>query len=320
MMNIRKTLRIIAAALIIILIGYFYFLEFKKNWVSIQNFKLIVNFYYLIIALFFYLFSYFLETFIWQVCINKHLGRHELNFPQSIAVVNASGLFKYLPGRIWTYATQLLWLKKYDISKSIILYVNLICILGSLSVSLYLGLIYLALYTNLISLKVIVLLAVALILFNAVYIIWNSLLMNKLIALAGRLFKKEIPLLYESKALIIFIQCVYLCSWALMGFGGYFLAKGIGLDIPSGGMFAILASMSLSWLIGYFAVISPGGLGIREGVMLLMLNNIVNPQTALIFPILSRGMYLISEALLGLLALSLGIKYKVFSTRKTTAD
>jgi uncharacterized membrane protein YbhN (UPF0104 family) len=82
-------------------------------------------------------------------------------------------------------------------------------------------------------------------------------------------------------------------------------------------MFAILASMSISWFIGSLAIISPGGLGIREGTMLLMLNNIVNIQTALIFPILSRVMYLVAEALLGLAALALGIKYKIFSSRKT---
>ena len=317
MLNIRKTLRIIAAVLIIILIGYFYSLEVWKNWASLQNFKLSINIYYLIIALSLYLFSYLIETYIWQFCINKHLGRHELNFLQSIAVVNASGLFKYLPGRIWTFTAQLAWLKKYDISKPIILYVNLICIAGSIIVSLYLGLIYLALYTNLIGVKVIIILSIALILLNAAYIAWNSQLMNKLIVLAERLLKKEIQPLKNSRSLVLFIQFVYMCSWTLMGFGGYFLAKGIGLDIPYGSMFAILASMSISWFIGSLAIISPGGLGIREGTMLLMLNNIVNIQTALIFPILSRMMYLLAEALLGLAALALGIKYKIFSSGKT---
>ena len=316
MLNIRKTLRILVALSIIILIGFFYSLEVRKNWASLQNFKLVINIYYLIISLSSYLLSYLLETYIWKVCINKHLGRPELNFLKSIAVVNASGLFKYLPGRIWTYTAQLFWLKKYNISKPIILYVNLICILGSVIVSLYLGLVYLALYTNLMSKTAIILSSVVLMLSNIAYIAWNSAFMNKLIKLTNRLLKKEIEPLTESKSLILFIQFVYMCSWALMGFGGYFLAKGIGLDIEFTSIFALLASMSLSWLIGYFAIITPGGLGVREGVMLLMLNNIVNVQTALIFPLLSRLMYLVAEALLGLTALSLGIKYNVFSSQK----
>lgn len=320
MLNTGKTLRMIAAAVIIVLIGYFYSLEIEKNWASIRNFKLVVNIYYLLSALSFYLLSYLLETYIWQVCINKYLGRHELNFSESFAVVNSSGLLKYLPGRVWTYTAQLVWLKKYGISKSIILYVNLICILGSLIVSLYLGLIYLALYTDLLGITMIILSSAVLVACNIAYITWNSLLMNKLIALAGRLFKKDIQPLVNAKSLVLYIQFIYICSWSLMGVGGYSLAKGIGLDIPSGSMFAVLASMSLSWLIGYFAIIFPGGLGVREGVMLLMLTGIVHVRTALIFPVLSRFMYLISEALLGVTALTLGIKYNVFSSRKTTID
>jgi hypothetical protein len=308
----------IAAVVIIALIGFFYSLEIEKNWASIQNFKLVVNIYYLLGALSFYLLSYLLETYIWQVCINKYLGRHELNFLKSFAVVNSSGLLKYLPGRVWTYTAQLVWLKKYGISKSIILYVNLICILGSLIVSLYLGLVYLALYSDLMGIMTIILLSAVLVLCNIAYIIWNSALVNKLVTAAGKLFNKEIQPLLNAQALIFYIQFIYICSWSLMGFGGYFLAKGIGLDIPFGSMFAVLASMSLSWLIGYFAFISPGGLGVREGVMLLMLSGIVDVRTALIFPILSRLMYLISEALLGLTAFSFGVKYAVFASKKTT--
>jgi uncharacterized membrane protein YbhN (UPF0104 family) len=74
--------------------------------------------------------------------------------------------------------------------------------------------------------------------------------------------------------------------------------------------------MSLSWVAGYLAVITPGGLGVREGTMLVMLLNVVDTRTALIFPIVSRFMYLISEALLGLTALFIGMKYKVFSSKQ----
>ncbi len=317
-LNIRKAPKIIAAALIILAIGYFYSLEVRRNWASLQNFEVKINAIYLIIAMCFYLLSYLSETFIWQVCMNNYLGGRRLNFPQSVAVVNSSGLLKYLPGRIWTYAAQLVWLKKYNISKSAILYVNLICILGSVIVSLYLGLIYLAFYTDFMTGRTIVFIFVILILFNFAYIAWNSFLMNKLIALAGRLVRKEIQLLSDSKSLSAFIQLIYMISWSLMGFGGYFLAGGIGLNIQYDETAAILASMSISWLTGYIAVISPGGLGIREGMMLVMLNGIVETRIALIFPLLSRFMSLIAEALLGIAAFLFGIKYNVFSNTKTT--
>lgn len=272
------------------------------------------------ISFFLFLLSFLLETYIWKVCINKHLRRRELTFLKSLIIVNASGILKYLPGRIWTYMAQLLWLKKYNIPNTVILYVNVICLLGALAVSAYLGLIYVAVYTTLMSRNVIIVSFVALILFNAAYITWNSLLINTLVRIVGRLLKKEIKPLNDSKLLILFIQFIYACSWSLTGLSGYFLAKGIGLTILFNDIFAILASMSLSWVVGYVSIITPGGLGIREGMMLLMLNNIVSIQTALIFPILSRILYLIAEAVLGLMALLCGIKYKVFSSEKACSE
>lgn len=319
-MKTVKTVKTIALIAIIFLIAYFYFLEFRINWTELTKFRLIIRMHYLIAAFSLCLLAYLLETFIWKICMNKHLGRHELTFNKSIAVVNASGLLKYLPGRIWMYTAQLLWLKKYGISKAIIFYANLICVLGSVIVSLYFGLIYLALYTHVMSKKAIVLSFIVLILSNTAYIAWNSMLMNKLITFVNKLLKKDIRPLKSSGSLLLFIQAIYMCSWLLTGFSGYFLAKGIGLPVAVTGIFALLASMSLSWVAGYFAVISPGGLGIREGVMLVMLNNVVNVQTALIFPLVSRVMYLIAEALLGLTALLLGMKYNIFSSKERATD
>jgi uncharacterized membrane protein YbhN (UPF0104 family) len=319
-LNAKKTLRITASVLVIALVGYFYSMEVARNWSAIGNFKVAVNVYFLFISLCLCLLSYLLETFIWKVSIDRHLGRPALNLFQSIAVVNASGLLKYLPGRIWTYTAQLVWLKKYGISKPVILYVNLICLVGAMIVSMYLGLIYLILYSKLASLKIFVLCALALMLLNAIYIRWNSLLVNKLIGIAGRLLKKEIQPLRNPGSLFILIQFVYAGSWSLAGMGGYFLARGIGLPFPSSGIFGLLASMAIAWFAGYVAVIAPGGLGVREGTMLLMLNNIVSVQTALILPIASRFMYLIAEALLGIAALVCGIKYKVFYSDKRPAE
>ena len=55
--RMKKTLKVIISALIILLICYFYLIEVKKNWMSLQDFKFVFNVYYLIIALSFYLFS-----------------------------------------------------------------------------------------------------------------------------------------------------------------------------------------------------------------------------------------------------------------------
>jgi hypothetical protein len=310
----------LATVLIVLLIGYYFSLEFKKNWSALQNYELKFDAFYIFASFCLIIISYLLETFIWKICINNHLERNEVTFPESIAIVNTSGLLKYLPGRIWIYTAQLVWLQSYGISKSKILYANLICILGSITVSLYLGLIYLALYSRLVSMNLIIVLLFVLIIVNMAYFVWNSMLINKLIGLVNSYFKKEIQPLNNSISTLIYIQSIYLCSWLMAGFSGYLLAKGLGLHILTKDMFALLASMSLAWVIGYLAVVSPGGLGIREGMMLLMLNHVVDAQTALLFPILSRIMMLLAEAILGLAAIIIGLKLKVFSARSLNAS
>jgi uncharacterized membrane protein YbhN (UPF0104 family) len=316
----KKIFKTAAFTAIILLIAYYYALEFRSNWTELTKFRLAIKARYLVASFSLCLLAYLLETYIWKVCINKHSGRSELTLRKSIAIVNTSGLFKYLPGRIWIYTAQLVWLKKYGISKAVIFYANLICVLGSVIVSFYFGLLYLALYKNIMGGTAVALSFIALILFNIVYIAWNSALMNKFIAVINQVFRKDIPPLTSSRSLLLFIQLVYACSWLLTGLSGYLLAQGIGLPIAVTGIFALLASMSLAWVAGYFVVIAPGGLGIREGVMLVMLNNIVSVETALIFPLVSRVMYLIAEALLGLTALFLGMKYNIFSSKERATN
>ena len=312
-MSFTKILRTVAVTLILILIAGFYTLELKRNWAALQNFKLVINTYYLVIALSLCILSSLLETYIWEITINRYLVQRQLSFPRSIAIVNGSSLLKYLPGRIWMYTAQLSLLKKYDISKSKILYVNLICIIGSITVSLYFGFIYLGLYTDLINHNLFIFSMLILILFNILYVKFNDKLMNIMIALVNKYFNKNIQPMPSSTSMLINIQVMYVFSWLLAAVAGYYLVKGIGLTTSSMTIFSLLASMSLSWVAGYLAVVTPGGLGVREGVMLLMLNHVVDVQTVLLFPIVSRILLLLAEAFLGLLALLIGIRWNVFS-------
>jgi glycosyltransferase 2 family protein len=313
-LNTRKILRILAASLVIILIGFFYGRELLKNRDALRDYRLTLDLASLGAALLLCIMSSLIETYIWQASVNKHLGPNALGFTKSIAVMNGSSLLKYLPGRIWIYSAQMVWLKKYGIAKSKILYANLICIIASLTVSLYLGVIYLLLYTGFMDRWLIALALSALVLLNVAYLAWNPVVLNLLIRLVNRYFHKEISPLVNSVPLLVYVQFLYLVSWLVYGCSGYFLLKGVGLAVPSTSLFAILASMSLSWMIGYLAVLAPGGLGVREATMLVMLNQVVNIQTALLFPILSRILLLVAEVLLGLLALVLGFRTGVFAS------
>ena len=75
---------------------------------------------------------------------------------------------------------------------------------------------------------------------------------------------------------------------------------------------AIIATLSVSLVLGYVAFFSPGGLGVREGAMFFMLKQFSNIDIALILPIVMRLIYIIIELLLGIIGILIGMKYKFF--------
>jgi len=123
----------------------------------------------------------------------------------------------------------------------------------------------------------------------------------------------EIQPIKMSKRLLIYIQFIYVMAYIPVGIGIIMLARGIGINISFSDSLAVIASMAVSWTTGYLAIFTPGGLGVREGIMFLMLKQFSNVQCALIIPIASRLLYTIIEAGLGGIGLLIGIKYKIFS-------
>lgn len=314
--TVAKIAKVAASFLIVMVIGFFYIKEFKKNSVDLFHIKLAFNTCYLMSALILSLLSYLIEIFIWKSIIRRQPGCAGITLRQITAILYASGLFRYLPGRIWTFTAQSLWLKKYGITKSLIIYINVVCVIELIIVSLYFGLLYIAIYSGKLSVSMLIMMLASLILVNILFNCYSNILINRLFVLAGRIIKTEIQPINISLSSMVVIQLIVAVSWILTGLAAYFLAKGVGLHIVPTDMIPLISAMPLSWLAGYLAVILPGGLGVREGMMLLILKPVLVVQTALLLPILSRVMFLLSEALLGLMALFLGMRHNVFSFGK----
>jgi hypothetical protein len=72
--------------------------------------------------------------------------------------------------------------------------------------------------------------------------------------------------------------------------------------------------MSIAWIVGYLSALTPGGIGVREGLMFLMLGRVSTPEAAVILPIVSRLLYLVVEVLLGAVGLVIGMRRKLFGS------
>ena len=65
----------------------------------------------------------------------------------------------------------------------------------------------------------------------------------------------------------------------------------------------ILGALSVAWIVGCYTFISPGGLGVREGVLYFILSRTFSPELSLTIPIILRVWLTLYEILCGALAL-----------------
>jgi hypothetical protein len=311
-----RIVKIAAAAVLLLLIAYYYSLEISKNWDELHIQSLTIRGTILLLAIVTAIASYLLETYAWQHNFGDSKSTR-VTFLDSFAVVNLGGVLKYLPGKVWNYAIQVYILDKYGIKKAKVIYVNIICLLCSLFAAGSIGLVYYCMswptFSNYIAYVVAIIIS-----FFIVSFFWLKSSMAKRHICKSFTFKNEqfmcVGLQIDR---IVYTYFIYLLSWIVMGVAGYLWAVGFGLNVLLNDIYLLLATMSLGWAAGYLAVFTPGGLGVREGVMLLMFNGVLDVQTALLFPVLSRLMSLSAELILGLVALLVGLRRGTFRKKSS---
>jgi hypothetical protein len=82
--------------------------------------------------------------------------------------------------------------------------------------------------------------------------------------------------------------------WIGFGLQFFFLLKSVGI---SSNAFYCISIYPVSWVIGFIIVFLPSGIGIREGVMVILLSNFLTSPQAITISILSRIQMTLSELL-----------------------
>jgi hypothetical protein len=81
----------------------------------------------------------------------------------------------------------------------------------------------------------------------------------------------------------------YVVIWAITGFGFWLLAAAfVSADFADLPVYA--GAFAAAWLVGLFAVYAPGGLGVREALLVLLLHRRIGAPEALLLAGVSRAM------------------------------
>jgi glycosyltransferase 2 family protein len=96
----------------------------------------------------------------------------------------------------------------------------------------------------------------------------------------------------------------YLCTWAVIGFGFWLTARALVTvrvhDLP-----VYAGAYGVAWLVGFVAVYAPGGLGVREAVLVGLLAGRLGTVDALVVAAASRAILTLVD--LALAAAGLGL-------------
>lgn len=311
-MNFRRILRYILTLAVVAVAVYFFYLQFKNNSDAIKTFHFSINIYYLLLAFMIGCVAFLSGPIVWRIYVNSYL-HEKLSFAEGFSLYCISMMFKYIPGKIWTYAAQIALMSSKTISNAVLIYINFTCFICLIFVSGVYVLYYYLICLGLVTWKISVMLFILWFILDFIFIVWNNSIINYILIPINRLFKIEIQLIKTKRILFIYIQIIYFLAYFILGIATYFLARGLNMEMPFANIFAMMAAISIAAIAGYLAFFTMGGLGVREGALFLVLKQFSNIETALILPIAGRLMVVIGEILFAVIAIIIGMRYGYLS-------
>jgi uncharacterized membrane protein YbhN (UPF0104 family) len=120
--------------------------------------------------------------------------------------------------------------------------------------------------------------------------------LNLFLSLIQKVFKKSwVPSSFSYRSMA-YPFAVFFCFWVGMGVSFWLLAASL-TEVELSLLPQMISAFTLSWAVGFFSFITPGGLGVREGALTLLLKPFFPLYAAAALALLSRIWWLGGEVL-----------------------
>lgn len=265
----------------------------------------ITSFPYLFTSLFLLLTGFLFWGISWGVTLNKY--DYNIKLLDGIISCGLSIFGKYIPGKVWTIIGRSGYInKKYSYSQKDLSIISLTAQFIELWTGLSLGTIGLFLFGG-IKLYGIPVLILWCILTLVIFTNLPHKLTEKLIY---KIFKKEFKIPYISISKSYKVIFFYILTWLFWSAGFYFLIKSIYITSSIDLNIIIGLGFPIATTLGIMAIIFPGGLGVREGLLVMYLTlSGFNNKDALVISATSRLWFLSGEIFIFVIGFILDKKY-----------
>ncbi|MFH0931226.1 MAG: lysylphosphatidylglycerol synthase transmembrane domain-containing protein [Candidatus Zixiibacteriota bacterium] len=298
-MKINKVLYRIAQGIILIIIFYFLGRSLFLNWSKVKTYHWELDYPLLLGSFILLLLVYLFIIKVWHSLLEK-VGA-KLSFRNLFKIWFMSNLGKYLPGKVWTVVGMIYLLEKKGVSKrkgfTTAIIGQALAVLSALLLSfILLGYsLYEQMFSNNpIGFFLILFFSIAILIFIA-----YPKLLEIVVNLGLSLVKKEkISLELKTRELFLYLF-YYTLVWFLYGLAFMVFVNAI-VPVPWSQYFSLTAAFAFSYTLGFLAVFVPGGLGVREGILVLLLSLYFPLPVATLIALFSR-LWMSAVELLGLL-------------------
>ena len=237
--------------------------------------------------------GFFAQTYSWKVALNIH--QHPASLKEAIVSQGLSVFAKYIPGKIWVIIGRAGYLSsgKEDLkTKSLIsfkeqlIYLWAGFLISSIPSFIYYGIQWISIL-------------VLLLVFGLTLFLFFPLIHRRVVGLLKKVFKSDLDVpsinFRQSMPLILAVSLIWV-FWT-SGFYCFMLAFSTEL-LP-----IMMVAFPLSVCFGLIAIILPGGLGLREGVIIAYLSLVgMDIEIATTISFISRFWFVGGEVFIFLLA------------------
>jgi hypothetical protein len=224
--------------------------------------------------------SYGLVAFLWGLALRRAAGTR---LSVGARIWFLSNLARYVPGNVWSYVGAVELARREGVARRTTLAVMALTQVLSVGVALLAGLpVLLAERASLGRPALLGAVVVAVAAGLAV------LFRRQLLALARRRFPGLDPAdLTPSPATVAILVVGYACYWAVTGLAFAALVAAMyplaAADVP-----LVVAAYAAAYAAGFLALLTPAGLGVREGVLVVALAPVLPAGPALVVALVSR--------------------------------
>jgi len=286
-----KSIRKVLTVIVITVIFYFLISNLTRNWQKIPFHELRFDPLSLIISFVFLFINFLLFVEGWRRIIHR-LG-DKICFRNAFWIMSSTQIAKYVPGGIWfalgrVYMGRIENLKEEIVALSVVVETGLTFLVGILLFLVSIILTQKQMLTHYLFVVPI---------FLVFLVVIYPPVLNSIMNHALKFFKKPKMTLNVSFLQVLQLSIYFVGLWLAQIIGFYYLINTI-YPISGSVLFSLASAYSLSWMTGFVVIFAPGGLGVREGMMTLLLSPILPTPLAIAITFIARVWITIFEIII----------------------